>query len=375
MWRIGLKMLMGDRAKYFTLVGGVSVVVFLFIQQGSVFCGLIGRTAKPVEAIGAPIWVVDRNLQVVDEFKGLLDTDLLRVRSVEGVKWAVPLFIRQAQVRLPNGKFQAVRLVGIDSATLVGRPPRLLEGRIEDLNAPDAVIVGRAEMERLGSPKIGDTFEINDRRARVVGIADVPRDFLSNPYLYTTFERAVQYVPRERKLMNYILAAPKEGYTTEQVLENIRRTTGLAAYDEDGMRWLTMNYYMRNTGIPVNIGISVTLVFLVGMAIIGQTFYAFALQNEKYFGALKAMGAGSWTLVGMIVLQSVIVGLIGYGIGAGGGTLVGYLGGRGAGKLAFYTPYQLLIISFAATMLICVLSSLLSIQRVLRLEPAVVFRG
>jgi hypothetical protein len=154
MWRIGLKMLMGDRAKYFTLVGGVSVVVFLFVQQGSVFCGLIGRTAKPVEAIGAPIWVVDRNLQVVDEFKGLLDTDLLRVRSVEGVKWAVPLFIRQAQVRLPNGKFQAVRLVGIDSATLVGRPPRLLEGRIEDLNAPDAVIVGRAEMERLGSPKM-----------------------------------------------------------------------------------------------------------------------------------------------------------------------------------------------------------------------------
>lgn len=86
MIRIAMKMLMGDRAKYFTLVGGLSVVVFLFIQQGSVFCGLISRTAKPVEAIGAPIWVVDKNLQVVDEFKGLLDTDLTRVRSVEGVK-------------------------------------------------------------------------------------------------------------------------------------------------------------------------------------------------------------------------------------------------------------------------------------------------
>jgi putative ABC transport system permease protein len=374
MIRIAMKMLMGDRAKYFTLVGGLSVVVFLFIQQGSVFCGLIGRTAKPVEAIGAPIWVVDKNLQVIDEFKGLLDTDLTRVRSVEGVKWAVPLFIRQVTVRLGNGKFQAVRLVGLDNATLVGRPPKILEGRIEDLNAPDAVIIGKAEMERLGNPKIGDTFEINDRRARVVGIADVPRDFLSNPYVYATFDRAVQYTPRERKLMNYILAAPKDGYTTAQVLENIRKTTDLAAYDEDGMRWLTMNYYMKNTGIPVNIGISLFLVFLVGMAIIGQTFYAFALQNEKYFGALKAMGTSSWTLVKMIVIQSLVVGVIGYGIGVGMGTMIGFLAGPNA-KLAFYTPYQLIYISFIVTILICLLSSILSIQRVLRLEPAVVFRG
>jgi putative ABC transport system permease protein len=297
MWRIGLKMLMGDRAKYFTLVGSVSVVVFLFIQQGSVFCGLIGRTAKPVEAIGAPIWVVDRNLQVVDEFKGLLDTDLLRVRSVEGVKWAVPLFIRQAQVRLPNGKFQAVRLVGIDSATLVGRPPRLLEGRIEDLNAPDAVIVGRAEMERLGSPKIGDTFEINDRRARVVGIADVPRDFLSNPYLYTTFERAVQYVPRERKLMNYILAAPKEGYTTEQVLENIQRTTGLAAYDEDGMRWLTMNYYLRNTGIRSTSAFPSCSCFWSGWPSSDRLSTPSHCKTKSISGRSKpwAPGAGRWS--------------------------------------------------------------------------------
>jgi putative ABC transport system permease protein len=373
MLRIGLKMLMGDRAKYLTLVSGLSFVVLLFVQQGSVFCGLIGRSAKPVEAIGAPIWVADRTLESVDQFKAMLDTDLTRVRSVTGVKWAVPLFIRQVQVRLRNGTFQNIRLIGLDNATLIGRPPNMLEGSTAALNAPEAVIVGRAEMERLGSPKIGDTFEINDKLARVVGIADVPRDFLSNPFVYTTYDRAIQYTPRERKLMSYILAAPQDGFTKEEVIENIRKATNLAAYDEDGMRWLTMGYYMKNTGIPINIGISLSLVFIVGMAIIGQTFYAFALQNERYFGALKAMGTSSLTLIKMIIIQSLTVGVIGYGIGAGAATMIGYLA-RG-GKLAFYTPYQLLVISFISTIVICLLASLISIQRVLRLEPAVVFRG
>ncbi|MBX7220235.1 MAG: ABC transporter permease [Blastocatellia bacterium] len=377
MFRIGLKMLIGDRAKYITLVSGLSFVVLLFVQQGSVFCGLMVRTAKPVEAVGAPIWVCDPNLQSIDDSKPMIDTELGRVRSVPGVKWAVPLFIRQVQVRLKDGKFQTVRLFGLDNSSLIGRPSVMLEGDPAALNAPDAVILGKAESDRLGIngqfPKIGDTFELNDRLARVVGIADVPRDFLSNPYVFTTYDRAILYAPRQRKQLNFILAAPQDGVPVEQALQNIRKTTGLGAFSQEGMQWLTIGYYMKNTGIPINIGISLTLVFVVGMAIAGQTFYAFALQNERYFGALKAMGTRSRTLVGMIILQSVTVGLIGYGIGAGAATFIGWLGRNG--RLAFYTPYQLLIISFGVTMFICLLSSLVSIQRVLRLEPAVVFRG
>lgn len=375
MLRIALKMLLGDRAKYITLVSGLAFVALLFVQQGSIFCGLILRTAKPIDVVGAPIWVTDPTLQSIDESKPLLDTDLTRVRSVAGVKWAVPLFLRPAQVRLRSGKFQTVRLFGLDNASLVGRPGTMITGRTEDLNAPDAVIIGKAESERLESPQVGDTFEMNDRRARVVGIADVPRDFLSNPYIYTTYDRALLYASQQRKQLNYVLVAPKDGLDPQQVIDNIKKSTGLAAYSEDGMRWLTMNYYLKNTGIPINIGISLVLVFAVGMAIAGQTFYAFALQNEKYFGALKAMGTSSFTLIKMIMLQSLTVGFIGYGIGAGAASIIGWVSRSPSSKLAFFTPYQLLILSFSITMVICVFASLISIRRVLKLEPAVVFRG
>jgi putative ABC transport system permease protein len=130
---------------------------------------------------------------------------------------------------------------------------------------------------------------------------------------------------------------------------------------------------MKYTGIPINFGIAVVLGFFVGTAIAGQTFYNFTLDNIRHFGALKAMGAGNGLLLKMIVLQSVLVGLIGYGIGVGLASLVGLL--ASSGELAFYMPWQLLVGTGVAIAMICVLSSLLSITKVIRLEPAIVFKG
>ena len=135
---------------------------------------------------------------------------------------------------------------------------------------------------------------------------------------------------------------------------------------------MTIDYYLRYTGIPFNFGITALLGFLVGTAIAGQTFYNFTIENIKQFGALKAMGVTNTRIVGMILLQALVVGLLGYGLGVG---LAAAFGWRIRGtELAFFTPWQLLPITAVAIVLICVLSSLFSVQRVIRLEPAIVFR-
>jgi putative ABC transport system permease protein len=367
-------MLMGERAKYFTLVSSLVVVSFLFLQQGSIFCGLMLRTVRPIEVVGAPIWVCDPQLRSVDESKPLLDTDLERVRSVAGVKWAVPMILQLVSVHLEDGNFQTVRLYGLDNDTFFGRP-HMVSGTSDLLTQDEAVIVGRAESEKLNSPKVGDTFEMNDNQARVVGIADVPRDFFSYPFVYAAYDRALQYAPSQRKQLNYVLAAPADGMTAKQTAEKITAATGLAAYTENDFRWLTIEYYLKNTGIPVSIGISLAMVFLVGMSIVGQTFYQFALQNERFFGALKAMGTSSWTLTKMILLQALLVGLVGFGTGAGLAGIFGLTAGGQDSKIALATPWPLLVISFVLVIAICLLSALISIRKVVRLEPAVVFRG
>lgn len=153
----------------------------------------------------------------------------------------------------------------------------------------------------------------------------------------------------------------------------IRETTGLAAYTQAEFEELTVNYFLKNTGIPINFGMSVTLGFIVGAAIAGQTFYNFTLENIRQFGVLKAMGAGNGTLLGMILLQATLVGMVGYGLGVGLTSLFGW--SMRNTILAFKFPWQLLVFSGLGVTLICVFSALLSIRKVIKLEPAIVFKG
>jgi putative ABC transport system permease protein len=155
--------------------------------------------------------------------------------------------------------------------------------------------------------------------------------------------------------------------------ERITATTQLRARTSAQMSWDTVMYYVKNTGIVINFGIAVLLGFLVGIAIAGQTFYNFTLDNLRYFGALKAMGGSNWLLLRMVLLQALVAGVIGYGLGVGAASLFG-MQVKGS-ELAFRMTWHIPAISGAAVALICALSSIVSMIKVIRLEPAVVFRG
>jgi putative ABC transport system permease protein len=183
----------------------------------------------------------------------------------------------------------------------------------------------------------------------------------------------MSFAPRERKLLAFVLVKAKPDVDVSQLCQRISKMTGLAAYRRDDFKWLTVQYFLKYTGIPINFGIAVVLGFLVGTAIAGQTFYNFTLDNLRHFGALKAMGASNFMLTRMIVLQALIVGLVGYGLGVGAASLFGVVTKNS--ELAFWMPWQLLFISAAAVMVICTLSAVISLWKVIRLEPAIVFKG
>jgi putative ABC transport system permease protein len=151
---------------------------------------------------------------------------------------------------------------------------------------------------------------------------------------------------------------------------------GLKALTREQFIRSTLMYYVTRTGAMVNFGITVSLGFIVGCAIAGQTFYTFTLENQEQFGSLKAMGVTNWRIVGMVLTQAFVVGLLGFSLGVGAAALFGTLMvSIGKSWLAFYMPWQVLVGTAAAVALIVALSSLLSVYKVLVLEPAVVFRG
>ncbi|MDR4507067.1 MAG: ABC transporter permease [Candidatus Brocadiaceae bacterium] len=381
---IALKMLVGNRAKYLGIIFGLTFASLLITQQSAIFVGLMTRTFSFLTDTSLPeIWVVDPKVQYIDDLKPLKETESLRVRGVEGVAWAVPLYKGLQKARLPNGNFQACNVIGLDDETLIGGPSRMVQGQLADLRQSDAVIVDSVSVKgrlakilpdgRRVPLKIGDSMELNDHRAVIVGICQVQRPFQSQPVVYTTFSRATMFAPRERKLMSFVLVKAKPGQNLSELCRRISQSTGLAAYTVGAFKDLTVKYYMKYTGIPINFGITVVLGFIVGIAIAGQTFYNFTLDNIRYFGTLKAMGATDRMLLRMILLQAATVGSIGYGLGVGAASVLGSLSGKT--ELSFRMPWQLLLISAFAVMIICLASAALSIRKVVRLEPAIVFKS
>ncbi|MFZ4574143.1 MAG: ABC transporter permease, partial [Phycisphaerales bacterium] len=353
---IAIQMLVRDRAKYFGIILGVTLASMVITQQGAIFIGLMSRTFSFITDVSYPdIWVMDPKVQHIDDTKPLQSTALYRVRSIAGVDWAMPLFKGQARARLENGQFQNCVVIGLDDATLTGGPAIMTEGELRDLRRDDAVIVDRVSAEtRLAKPaagpgmkptplRVGDTLELNDRRAIVVGIAETTRSFQSQPQIYTTYSRATVYTPRERKMLTFVLVGASKGQSIDELCRRIEDETGLAALTREQFSWTTVGYYLKNTGIPINFGIAVALGFVIGTIITGFMFFSFTLDNLRYFGTLKAMGASDGTLTMMVLAQALLVAAVGWGVGVG---MASYFGmSMNKTVLAFRMSWQLPVVS------------------------------
>jgi putative ABC transport system permease protein len=380
MLRYALKMLIGDKTKYIGIILGLSFASFIIAQQAAIFIGIMSRTFSFVtDTSQANIWVMDPKALYIDDIKPLRDTELYRVRSIEGVDWAVPLYKGLIRARLSDGNFQSCILVGIDGSTMIGAPPEMVEGQIEDLRSPDAIIVNDVgAMDKLAHDfpldhdplRLGDRLELNDHRASVVGICKVTRTFQSQPVIYTTYDRALSWAPPERKLLSFVLAHAQDPKATCQ---KIRAITGLAAYTPDEVKWMTVSYYLKYTGIPINFGVAVILGFIIGIAIAGQTFYNFTVDNIRYFATFKAMGANTKLLIQMIVFQSAWVGIIGWGIGVGAACLFGFA--FRFTELSFRMPFSLFVLTFFAMGFISIFAAWLSVRKVKNIDPSIVFKS
>jgi putative ABC transport system permease protein len=221
--------------------------------------------------------------------------------------------------------------------------------------------------------KVGDRLSINDHDAFVVGTYRRTKEFFWEPVLYTTYSRALSWAPRERQLLSYVLVKVRDKNKMAEIAKRIHERTGLVALTASEFQSLTMWFVLNQTGILVNFGITIFLGVIIGILVSGQLFYTFILDNSRHFAALKAMGVTNRTLRQMIFVQLLTVGSIGYGIGLGCAGIMGF--SPKGGELAFAMTWHVPIFSFFAILLCCLLAASLSIRRVIKLEPAIVFKG
>lgn len=373
--RIAYKLLVNDKGKFAALLVGITFAVFLMVMMTSMFSGILHRSSATVLNVGAKIWVMDPAVNTPANSIPMPDYVLDAVRSIEGVKYAVPLYSGGALVKLRSGVYQYVTVLGIDDSSLYGRP-ELIEGKIEDIYAENAfVAVKDAEFHKLENPRVGTEFELNDHRGVIVGIARVATSGLFGvPTLYTTYHRALQYIPSTRFTTAFILVEPKNNGALQHIKERVK-ALGYEALTKDEFIQKTSTFYKYKTGLGMNVLIMTVISFIVGLSISGQTFYTFILENLEKFGALKAIGAKGRELVFMILFQATFTSLTGYGLGIGLASLLITVARLRLPSYAARIAYSSLGFAFVMVLIIAAISCYIGVRKVLRIEPFDIFRG
>lgn len=373
--KLAYKLLVNDKAKFAALIVGIAFAVFLMVQMTSLFSGILARSSSTVTNIGAKMWVMDPAVTTVANTIPMPDYVLDAVRSINGVKYAVPLYSGGALVKLRSGTYQSVTVIGLDDTSLYGRP-ELIEGHIEDIYAESGFMIVRdSEFGKFENPKLGTEFELNDHRGSIVGIAEVGTSGLFGiPTLYTTYNRAIEYIPSLRYTISYILVEPKSNDVIPYIEKQVEQIGYRALTQEEFIQNIS-NFYIFQTGLGTNIFIMTIISFIVGLSISGQTFYTFILENLEKFGALKAMGAKGIELVYMILFQATFTALTGYGMGVGLCSLLITIAKLRLPDYAATITYSNLGLAFIMVLIIAATSGYIGIRKVIKIEPFDIFRA
>lgn len=374
---LAYKMLVGNRSSCMGVIFGIFLATLLISQQSAIFLGLIDRSYRIVTDISEPsIWVIDPATESEDKLRSLPLRYVDLVRGVPGVAWAVPLSSSLIPLVTPSGKFEICQIYSVDDATLIGAP-EMIEGAIRDLRREGAIIVDEysargslATKDQDGNKvplKIGQTLEINGKRAHVIGICKVTQGFYPQPIIYTAYSHFKDFDPRMANRMGYILAKTQPNTDVKKVCELINRYyKELKALTKEEFKERIMDFFLK-TGILINFGLSVLLGVIIGFSIAGQIFYMMTMDNIVYYALIKSVGGTSMMILKMIVFQAAVVGIVGFALGIGATIFWGYAIQHTT--LAFLFPWQLLLFTGTIILLICVCTAILSVRKVFHADP------
>jgi len=356
-----------------TLTGIVFSVVLIVVQLG-LFVGFTSATSNLIDHSNADLWITSKNVPYIEQGVAFSERKLNQARAVPGVADAEKIIVHWTGWKRHDGGQESVQIVGVNVDSPLERPWNLVAGRVEDLKSPDAVILDELYKQKLGVTALGETFEVGGHRARVVGFTHGIRSFTTSPYVFTTFKNAQDYSAMREDQTLFILVKVAPGASVEQARRDLlAHLKDVEVYTAGEFSRMTTFYWMFTTGAGVAVLIAAVLGLVVGFVVVAQTIYATTMDHIREYGTLKAMGAPNSYVYRVIMKQAAISAVIGYVLGM----IVSVFVVRASqeGGAAIVMPMPMAAGMFFLTLLMCVGAALVSINKVTRIDPAMVFKG
>lgn len=373
MLSFAFKTLIRERGKLLIGLAGVVFSLVLVSVQGGLYLGLMSKASVLIDHCQADLWIAHPMVETVDLARDIPERWIDRLRGIPGIESVKPYLVGKAAA-LAGGRMEDVWVIGSDPSAMLGTAWGFVEGSREDLKRPDGVSFDEVDAGKLGNPRLGDWLEVSGHRAQLVARTRGITNFVTMPYLFTTFETARRMANIAPGACSFFLVKLWPRADRERVMAAIRRRVPKAAvYTPGQFARVSQDYWMRRTGIGISFGASTGLGLLVGLMMVGQSLYALALDHLDEYATLKAIGAEDHHICGVIVSQSLAIA----GAGSLGGlAIVLAIRGLWNSPLApVEIPSSLMGLAVMMVVVICLASSLLPYARIRRVDPAMVLIG
>ena len=365
-----------DRIRFAVTLTGIVFALVLIIIQFGLFLGFTTTTSNNIDHSGADIWIVFHGVGYFDTGRMFSERKFYEVLSVPGVRQAEKYIQNFAYWKKPDGGVENVQVIGFHPGSGLGEPWNVVEGSVLAVKLEDGVIVDELYKEKLGVSKIGDRVEIGDHRARVVGFTRGIRSFTTSPFVYTSFKNALNYTRPEARedQLAYILVTVAPGVRSREVLESLRaRLTDVDIYTREEFSRRTRFYWMFTTGAGLAVLTAALMGLVVGVAVVAQTIYAATMDHIREYGTLKAMGASNGYLYRVLIEQAAWSAVLGYAFAMFAAHFIVQASEKGGALILLPPAMKIAMLVLAVFM--CIAAALVSINKVTRLDPAMVFRG
>jgi len=362
-----------DRIRFATTLAGVAFSVVLMAVQLALLLGFTATASSLIDRSDADFWIAAVGARNVDQSGDIASANRYRALSVPGVQSAGSLVVRFAPWRRPDGGTETVIVVGVDLEHPGLRPWNLVSGDAEDLRRPDGIMIDRLYAEKLGVRRLGDTVEIYGHRARVVGFTQGIRTFTQAPYVFASLKEAERLTNGSPGTTTYLLVTAVPGADRGQLQAKLAaQFPNLDAWSTSGFSWQTRFYWLFSTGAGGALVLAAMLGLIVGIIIVAQTLYASTMERISEFATLRAMGAPSQYLNGIILRQGLLSAILGYAAGLTIAQTIVHVS-RDA-NAALLLPLPLAVGLAVTTVAMCAGAAVTSIRRAVTAEPALVFK-
>ncbi len=375
---------------------GLGLLIGVTLVMAGVYRGMVADGKALLDNSKADLWVVQRDTLGPYAEPSSLNDDVYRViLAMPGVAQAANVTYLTMQIRKGERDVRTM-VVGIaagQAGTTPGWPPYLVAGRQLTRGHYEAVA------DIASGFKLGDRIAIRRNHFTVVGLTRRMVSSSGDPMVFIALKDAQEaqflkdndaiWQSRRRSeanpifnrptvpglldaviasqssntFVNAVLVTLKVGYAPDDVAESIRRWKRLTVYTRAQMEGILVGKLIATSA--KQIAMFLLILAFVSAAIVAFIIYSLTMDKIREIAVLKLIGTRNRTIAGMIMQQSLALGLIGFVVGKITATFCA----------PFFPKYVLLtpmdsVASFFAVLLICMLASLVAIRMALKVDPA-----